>query len=231
MRDALTAGRVSPPPACMPPQYHTMPPIPSSPELSELVRKLGVVTRPRELKEALTAVAKLCSDVNNKAAIVVAGAIPPLVQLLGTMPGFPYVVQQRAAAASLMHLSHRDILIDEETAVTIAAAGAIPQLVQLLESGSPAYVQQEAVGVLALLAAANTEIAVTIVEAGAIAPLVQLLGSGSPVLLQKRAVDTLVVLAMTDAAFAATIAAAGAIPLLLQLLGPGYSAQVQATAR
>ncbi|KAG1664457.1 hypothetical protein FOA52_006303 [Chlamydomonas sp. UWO 241] len=65
-----------------------MPPLPRR-DLRNLVRKLGVATRPHEQKQAVYALAKLChdGDADSRAAITAIGAIPPLVQLLGQAAG------------------------------------------------------------------------------------------------------------------------------------------------
>jgi hypothetical protein len=75
-----------------------MPPLSQS-EIQDVVRKLG--GNPRERKQAVVTMHELCCDSwsnpDNLAAIAAAGAIPPLVQLLG--PGSPAGVQQAAAGA------------------------------------------------------------------------------------------------------------------------------------
>ncbi|KAG1674308.1 hypothetical protein FOA52_013497 [Chlamydomonas sp. UWO 241] len=74
-------------------------------------------------------ITRLCvdGDSGSLAFIVSAGAIPPLVQLLG--PGASDDVQM-AAAGALVNLAGND------NQFTIADAGAIPLLVQLLGAGS-----------------------------------------------------------------------------------------------
>ncbi|KAG1654698.1 hypothetical protein FOA52_003923 [Chlamydomonas sp. UWO 241] len=79
-----------------------MPPL-TRRELRKLVRKLGVVTRPRE-QQAMLVVVQLINDGNedNIAAIVEAGVIPAVVQLMG--PGSP-VASQEASIAALAFLA------------------------------------------------------------------------------------------------------------------------------
>ncbi|KAG1662680.1 hypothetical protein FOA52_014606 [Chlamydomonas sp. UWO 241] len=62
-----------------------MPPLPNARDLKKLLRKLGDVSRPGQLKQALVTVDLLVREKNQDslAAITAAGAIPPLVQLLG----------------------------------------------------------------------------------------------------------------------------------------------------
>ncbi|KAG1672852.1 hypothetical protein FOA52_004656 [Chlamydomonas sp. UWO 241] len=61
-----------------------MPPLPRR-DLRNLVRKLGVNARPSQQVQSLAAIALLCRDggADSRTAIASAGAIPPMVQLLG----------------------------------------------------------------------------------------------------------------------------------------------------
>jgi hypothetical protein len=85
---------------------------------------------------ALAKVAALCSHENPVMLVVIAaaGAVPPLVQLLGTAspPGV-----QATAAGALMSLA-----VNPDIAGSIAAAGGIAQLVNLLQPGTPARSMQ-----------------------------------------------------------------------------------------
>ncbi|KAG1656174.1 hypothetical protein FOA52_008713 [Chlamydomonas sp. UWO 241] len=100
-------------------------------DLRKLVRKLVVSARP-EREQSLLVLLFLSSgedqDTDYNAAIAAAGAIPPLVQLMG--PSLPADVQEKAAGILT------NIAQNEDTVVAIAAAGAIPPLVQLLGLGS-----------------------------------------------------------------------------------------------
>ncbi|KAG1658971.1 hypothetical protein FOA52_004387 [Chlamydomonas sp. UWO 241] len=173
-------------------------------DVRSLVRKLGAHARPSQQKEALFTIAGLSvfgGDSDTLVAIASAGAIPPLVQLLG--PGSSAEVREDAAAALCNLAQHHD------NQVAIAAAGAIPLLVQLLAPGISANVQQNAAAALCHLAehAGN---AITIAAAGAIPALVQLLGSGSGDLAKEFAALALKLLGHDIAENRATIAAAGA---------------------
>ncbi|KAG1665194.1 hypothetical protein FOA52_002595 [Chlamydomonas sp. UWO 241] len=114
--------------------------------------------------DAADILAQLTHNYEIAATIAAAGAIPPLVQLLGA--GDTKV--QRAATFALGCLSK-----DPDIAIAIGAAGAIPPLVNLLGSACEAT-DMNAAGLLRDLAEVNDEIVVTIAAAGAIPPLVQL---------------------------------------------------------
>ncbi|KAG1673412.1 hypothetical protein FOA52_002177 [Chlamydomonas sp. UWO 241] len=187
-------------------------------DLANLVRKLGDASQ-TEAHQKIEALCRNRDDPGIHAAVVAAGAIPLLLQLLE--PGSA-TLARKSAAATLTYLARTP-----EIAVAITTAGAIPRLVQLLEPGSE--VQRGAAGVLSNLAL-NSQNRATIAAAGAIPRLVQMLGSGSPDAVQCRAAVALMSLAML-AENAVTIAAAGATPLLVQLLsGPPNQAQRAAGA-
>ena len=103
----------------------------------------------------------------NRVAIVKAGAIGPLVELLSL--GSDNAKEQAAGAL-------RNLSINAANRAAIAAAGAIAPLVELLRRGS-ASAKESAVG--ALLHLANNDAnAAAIVAAGGIAPLEQLARDG-----------------------------------------------------
>ncbi|KAG1660384.1 hypothetical protein FOA52_007289 [Chlamydomonas sp. UWO 241] len=171
-----------------------------------LVSKLGGNDGAEDQRNALGIISHLSfwGSGERVAAVTSAGAIPPLVQLLGS--GSAAEVQEKAAQA-LWGLSR----VDAMNAVAIAAAGAISPLVQLLGPGSPAGVREKAAGALETLAK-NRENAVTIVAAGAIPALLQLLSRGSSAEATSAAA-ALWCLSQNDEN-AAAFAAAGAFPLL-----------------
>jgi 4'-phosphopantetheinyl transferase EntD len=109
--------------------------------------------------DAAIALAWFMWDNANNAAIVEAGAIPQLVELLrgGSVNG------RANAAAALGGLTISD---DDAIRVAIVAVGAIPPLVELLRGGSVEG-RANAAGVLGNLAH-NDDIAVAVTEAGAI---------------------------------------------------------------
>ncbi|KAG1677624.1 hypothetical protein FOA52_010405 [Chlamydomonas sp. UWO 241] len=121
-----------------------MPPLTLTRRELKVVRDLSEFSKPVKQKKALVTLSQLCiHDPDSRAYIAAAGAIAPLVQLLGA--GSSADTQERAATA-LWHLAK------EGNADIIAAAGAIPPLVQLLGHGTPADVQNQACALLATLA-------------------------------------------------------------------------------
>jgi vacuolar protein 8 len=102
----------------------------------------------------------------------------------------------------------------------IVAVGVIPLLVPLLGPGSPAEVQKDAAGILAMLAWHDDDNKVAIAASGAVPLLVPLMGPSSPVVVQVAAVSAALALA-ANTENAAQLAAAGAITLLVQFLDPG----------
>jgi vacuolar protein 8 len=110
-------------------------------------------------------------------AIVAAGAIPPLVQLLG--------VNTNAAAALA------SIAMYAEHAAGVAEAGAIPLLVQLLGPGFDDVAQENAAGVMINLVGHDHSWCMVMVTAGAIPALVQLTRSGSTDSLKQIASEAL----------------------------------------
>ncbi|KAG1667229.1 hypothetical protein FOA52_009794 [Chlamydomonas sp. UWO 241] len=107
----------------------------------------------------------LALNADIKVIVSAAGAIPPLVQLLG--PGSSALAQEIAAGA-LMSLA-----LNADDKVTIVAAGAIPPLVQLAGSRSRALRRENAAALLAVLAASNANNHRAIVAAGASDELLQ----------------------------------------------------------
>ncbi|KAG1679113.1 hypothetical protein FOA52_000468 [Chlamydomonas sp. UWO 241] len=107
-----------------------MPPLPRR-SLRTLVRKLGANARPAQQKQSLAIRTLLCrdGDQDSLAAIISAGVIPPLVQLLAPRSADELWCD---AAHALMAL----VAWNAANTATIAAAGAIPPLVQLLGTGS-----------------------------------------------------------------------------------------------
>ncbi|KAG1670879.1 hypothetical protein FOA52_000381 [Chlamydomonas sp. UWO 241] len=140
-------------------------------------------SRPSQKKEALETLAVMCRDVpDSVAAFHAAGAISPLVKLLGAD-----CPEEQLDAAGACGLLARDAA----SAATVIAAGAIPALVKLLGSGFSTAVQSNATGSLTLIARSSVENALAIVAAGALPPLVQLLGRGTPALGLENAAEAL----------------------------------------
>ncbi|KAG1671370.1 hypothetical protein FOA52_002980 [Chlamydomonas sp. UWO 241] len=181
-------------------------------DLRNLVLTLGADSRPEEQFEALRTLTQLCYDPENWAAIVAAGAIPMLVQLL--RPGASHGDDlQMNAIAALSQLAQ-----SAELAAPIAAAGAIPLLVQLMRPGSAVGSQHNAAAALIPLSITPAN-KVAIAAAGAIPLLVRLLRPGAPPNVQLNAMSTLTNLAANSANVLA-IVDAGAIPAIVQLMGP-----------
>ncbi|KAG1675760.1 hypothetical protein FOA52_012416 [Chlamydomonas sp. UWO 241] len=185
-------------------------------ELAKLVKKLGATAQPGQRQQAImemiqllaTAAAENKDDVH--AAIAEAGAIPPLVQMLG--PRTPVVMQLLAVAILGLLLGGADAT---DIAVTMAAAGAIPPLL-------------DAAIVLNCLAE-YADGAITIAAVGAIPPLVKLLGPDSPDAVQEQAAALLGRLAENDD-ITADIVAAGAMTRQVQLMGSGSGEETKAAA-
>ncbi|KAG1654800.1 hypothetical protein FOA52_007879 [Chlamydomonas sp. UWO 241] len=109
-------------------------------------------------KLAAGALARLAINADNQATIAAAGAIPPLVQLLGARS--PSDVQKHAAAVLV-------ILAQKADKVAMVAAGAIPPLVLLLRPGADDLPKEFAARVLARLGHNNTKNRDAIAAAGA----------------------------------------------------------------
>jgi hypothetical protein len=137
----------------------------------------------------------------NTAAIVAAGAISPLVELLRV----PYTADVQDTAALVL----RRLIKYDAAANQVVAAGAIPLLVRLLTGAAD---RTSVVGLLDDIALDNAAI---VVAAGAIPPLVQLLGSASTDSVHQMVTGTLAWLASDHAL---SIVSAGAIPPLVALL-------------
>jgi hypothetical protein len=116
-----------------------MPPL-SQPDLRRLVRQISVDTRRVEQLQAIQGIMDILSteDLASMHAVAAAGAIPPLVRLLGD--GTPDAARMNAVV--LMFLAKNSGI-----AASIAA-GAIPLLVLLLSPGTSASVQDNAVAAL-----------------------------------------------------------------------------------
>ena len=160
-------------------------------------------------KHATHVLAILATDNSaNKVSIARAGAIPPLVQLLGS--GSSSSEPARLYAAHTL----RNLAADNGTnSVSIAGAGAIPLLVQLLGSSSNEAVREAAVCALGTLAN-NTEanrisILDSIARARTIPALVYLLGSSNSKAAREHAATALNYLAAQNDANRVSIAAAG----------------------
>ena len=175
---------------------------------------------------AAEAVQHLARKNCHRLAIVQAGAIAPLLVLLGGTCGGEWGAR---AAAQALH----NIVLCDETIPAIVEAGAIPPLVRLLGWGEATHTTcannaaMAATRVLMYItratypAKAAVAEATAVVEAGAIAPLVALLGGESAVALE--AAQLLVNLTYSNDAANAAIAEAGAITKLVALLGGGWA--------
>ena len=109
------------------------------------------------------------NDPGPRDKILAAGALPPLVALLGTRST---AAVQEVAAGAIFFLAYDNA----ENIIKIAAAGSIPPLVTLLGSRSTEAVQAAAAGALWHLSV-NADNKIMIAAAGAIPPLVALLSS------------------------------------------------------
>eukprot|EP00854_Cymbomonas_tetramitiformis_P002153 gene2153-2858_t len=150
-------------------------------DVTPLVQLLQAGTDETKLL-ALEAVQNLA--VTTQLAIIEAGALRPLVELLGTGSGKALVLLLSRAAANpegtgvsdasraLCALASRDVGIAQE------ALGCVDGLVQLLLTGTDAG-REEAAAALWSLAITNNRLKMAVAHAGAIPPMVKLLGSGT----------------------------------------------------
>jgi hypothetical protein len=125
-----------------------------------------------EVAGALTNLADTNED--NQEAIGKAGAVAPLIKLLGS--GVPKSGQEEAAG-TLMNLA-----ASEANKAKMVSAGVLGPLLALLSTGTVAT-QEHAAGCLANLANGHDEHQTAIIKAGAIEPLLSLLsvtGGGEP---------------------------------------------------
>jgi hypothetical protein len=202
-----------PPPLCLPCNAAAAVPM-AAPlthqEVTQLVCDLGKSSEPATQKKAVESIImrRTLSDDTTLRAIAAAGAIPPLVHLLG--PSSAAGAQAEAAYA----LKFLNFSAADKTALAAACvgAGAVFPLVQLLASDMLADIVKEAasVALLSLIVGGNSETATTIVAAGAIPALVELLQPGSSAMLLQSAIGVLLGLAQ-DSGNAADIARTGAI--------------------
>ncbi|KAG1675652.1 hypothetical protein FOA52_002361 [Chlamydomonas sp. UWO 241] len=164
------------------------------------------------LDTVMGALANLGHDEDAMVAIVAAGAIPPLVQLLDT----PVC----GSAAGVL----QELTCSVDKAATVAAAGALPKLVRMLGSEFPSEVHEKAAGALANLSRPEAWTNDAVACAKAIPALVALLRSApsSPcdagTYAQLMAVEALINLAQGSTELQAAITAAGVVPALECLL-------------
>ena len=151
--------------------------------------------------------------------IAAAGAIPPLVTMLGAKRT---AEAREAAAGALENLTAR-----KDNSVKVAASGAIPLLVALLGAHSTEAMQAAATGSLRNIAN-NANDLVRVAAYGAIPPLVALLGTRNTAV-QYAAAEALWNLT-NDADNKVKAVAAGAIPPLVALLGADNTTAVQEVA-
>ena len=121
---------------------------------------------------AVSTLAYISTSADGEAAIVAAGAIPPIVHLLKSKAA---PVQEEAARA-LSNLGN-DPATNEATQISIAEAGALPPLILMLKSKSET-VQIKAAAALNNLSSAPV-VQARVGSAGAVAPLANLLKSRS----------------------------------------------------
>lgn len=145
------------------------------------------------------------ASTENQAAIVRAGAVGELVELLSV--DAPEARGQAAVALRALAANNT------YNKVAIVRAGAIPPLIRLLKEDELA-VQEVAAGALQTLAETSNQ--VEIAQAGAIVPLVALLKDDRSGV-REEAAGALVILAL-NADNQVAIAQVGAIPMLVELL-------------
>eukprot|EP00898_Chlorokybus_atmophyticus_P008373 jgi/Chlat1/8537/Chrsp82S07940 len=157
-----------------------------------------------ELRQAATqAMGNLIfCDADAAAVAIEAGAIAPLVALLGDID-----VDRQALAANVLRLLAAEVA---DARAAIARAGAIPALVALLSTGMQRC-HEYAAEALANIASHSTVHKLAITEAGAIQPLVTLLCMSSTPGCKYAATRALAILANSNDSVVAAIIAAGAV--------------------
>mmetsp|Transcript_16438 Transcript_16438/g.53526 ORF Transcript_16438/g.53526 Transcript_16438/m.53526 type:complete len:232 (+) Transcript_16438:55-750(+) len=174
-------------------------------DVAEAAGQLAAARDDATRERAARSIAAFCDDWadGNKVAARDAGAIGPLVDMLGR-PRCSEV-----GALALWKLSRCDA-----NKRAIAEAGGIPPLIQVLKSGT--LVAKENAGAALCNLGRTTDNKVAIAEAGAIPPLVDLVADRV-----ENAAVVLANLADSNAANKITIRRAGAIPPLVDLLTSG----------
>jgi hypothetical protein len=157
---------------------------------------------------AAEALSKLAIEAENVAAIVQAGALPPLIVLLGESSA-----AARYAASAIANLASGNA----DNKVTIIKAGALTSLIALL-SGGEEKAQENAAAALWNLVTEDSHIA--IVQAGALPPLIALLDKGSAKA-QANAAGALKLLSFNNADNKVAIVQEGALSSLIVLLDKG----------
>ena len=158
-----------------------------------------------------------CSHKPNQAAIQTAGAIAPLVNLLGAerAAGTRAALLAEAAAGALFNLA-----LNADCALDLFKLGGIQKLIELLEHGTP-LLQGRAAGTLRNIGGSrsgNVSLRAAVARAGAIPHLVSLLSSRNKMAAQ-QACAALKDLAAYSARERGSISKAGAIRPLLALVG------------
>jgi len=138
--------------------------------ISEQVEQLWTGTTDERQHAALRLRNLAAENLENQEAIVQAGAIVPLVQLL--QDADPNMREE--AARALWNLARSNKEVNGQNQVAIAQAGAIRPLIELLEDEVP-RVRVVAAAMLNDLAMDNGSNQVAIARAGAIGPLINLL--------------------------------------------------------
>lgn len=178
-------------------------------DIPALVRSLNSGSRVAQL-QAVNQLGELAAgSAAQCAAIAAAGAVPPLVQLIG---GSSNTAVQTPAAQLLQLVVEKGRLSRD----AIMAAGGMAPLVALLEQGRP-LARGTAACALSWLARQDEQCSSDIVAAGAVGPLVQLLQCNNTVA-QAQAASALQHIAACSEQLSRAIWEAGAVPLLVRLI-------------
>eukprot|EP00899_Mesostigma_viride_P001001 jgi/Mesvir1/10901/Mv08610-RA.1 len=153
-------------------------------------------------------------------AVTAAGAVAPLVAMLGMG-----VAEGEVALQILSDLADAG---GAEVAASIAAAGAIPALVEILRGGTPEG-KVHAAGTARALCARSPAIAAALARAGAITPLVDLLPIKHVPLAAHNAAAALAHLAVPRDV-RVTLARSGAVPQLVEMLSDASDASARCLA-
>lgn len=166
-------------------------------------------------EHGVTALLNLSICDENKAAIVEAGAIRPLVRALKSAAS---PAARENAACALLRLSQ----LDGAAAAAVGRAGAIPLLVSLLETGGARGKKDAATALYAVCNGAR-ENRLRAVEAGAVRPLLDLMSDPESGMVDKAAYVLHSLVGFAEGRSAAV--EEGGIPVLVEMVEVGTSRQ------
>ncbi|XP_040378642.1 U-box domain-containing protein 4-like [Oryza brachyantha] len=168
-------------------------------------------------EHAVTALLNLSLCEENRAAVVDAGAVGPLVRALKSAAS---PAARENAACALLRLAQ----LDGSAAAAIGRAGAVPVLVSLLESGGARGKKDAATALYALCSgAAARENRARAVEAGAVRALLELMADPERGMVDKAACVLHALVGGAEGRAAAV--AEGGVPVLVEMVESGSPRQ------